>query len=248
MYLRRQERQGIRIMHIDDINVDTRYRRHGPAQRLLHLAENLARNEHRPFLKLAVTAGNAPAVTLYRRRGFQEQRYRYFTFVPSTSLSVSPAPSDIQLRPLHKRQKETIQRVYEMEVEVSAPTLAQMLATYYPLEVPRKVQRMYAIEQDGQLIGYGDISHREARWNLDLGLHPALWGTEQELRLVHRLTHILEDLGHVSGSTVALHLPTTAHGDALRSGSLGRERDWELTEQTHDRMIIAKEVMIAPSS
>jgi GNAT superfamily N-acetyltransferase len=83
MYLRRQERQGIRIMHIDDINVDTRYRRHGPAQHLLHLAENLARNEHRPFLQLAVTAGNTHAVTLYRRRGFQEQRHRYFTFVPS---------------------------------------------------------------------------------------------------------------------------------------------------------------------
>ena len=77
-------------MHIDDINVDARYRRQGLAQRLLQLAEDLARNERRPFLKLAVTVGNTPAVTLYRRLGYQEQRHRYFTLVPSAPLSGSP--------------------------------------------------------------------------------------------------------------------------------------------------------------
>jgi GNAT superfamily N-acetyltransferase len=247
MYLRRQERQGIRVMHIDDINVDARYRRQGLAQRLLQLAEDLARNERRPFLKLAVTVGNTPAVTLYRRLGYQEQRHRYFTLVPSAPLSGSPVSADLQLRLLHKRQaKEAIQRVYEMELKASAPALAQMLATYYPLEVPREAQRMYAIEQDGQLIGYSDIYRREARWNLDLGLHPALWGTEQEQRLIHRLTQVLEGLGHSHGSTVALHLPTTAHGDAVRFGAQALERDWRLTQQSYDRMIMAKVVMITP--
>jgi GNAT superfamily N-acetyltransferase len=246
MYLRRQERQGIRVMHIDDISVDARFRRQGLAQRLVQLAEELALAEHRPFLKLAVTVFNTPAVTLYRMQGFQEQRHRYFTFVPPVSLSVSLVPSDFQLRPLRKRQaKEAIRRVYEMEVKASAPALAPMLTAYYPLDVPRKTQRMYAIEQDDKLIGFCDISHREARWNVDLGLHPALWGTEQERRLIHRLAYILEDLGHVSRSTVALHLPTTAHGDALRS--LGREGDWMLTEQSYDRMIMAKSVMIVRS-
>jgi GNAT superfamily N-acetyltransferase len=247
MYLRRQERQGIRVMHIDDINVDARYRRQGLAQRLLQLAEELACNEQRPFLKLAVTVANTPAVTLYCRLGYQKQRHRYFTFAPSASLPLSPVASDSQLRPLRRRQAAaTIQRVYEMEVKASAPALAQMLATYYPLEAPREARRMYAIEQDGQLIGYSDIYRREARWNLDLGLHPALWGTEQEQQLIHRLTQVLEGLGYAQGSTVALHLPTTAHGDALWSGAQSLQREWRLTEQSYDRMIMAKVVMIAP--
>jgi GNAT superfamily N-acetyltransferase len=248
MYLRRQERQGIRVMHVDDINVDARFRRQGLAQRLLQLAEELARNEQRPFLKLAVTVANTPAVTLYRRLGYQEQRNRYFTLALPVSLPVSPDPTDFQLRPLRRRQaKDTIQRIYEMEVKASAPALAQMLAAFYPLDVPQKTQRMYAIEQNGELVGYSDIYHRDARWNLDLGLHPALWGAEQEKRVILRLARLLEDLAHVAGSTVALHLPTTAHGDALKFGSLALEHDWRLTEQSYDRMIMAKGVMISPS-
>ena len=37
VYLRRHVRQGIRVMHIDDINVDADYRRRGLAQRLMEL-------------------------------------------------------------------------------------------------------------------------------------------------------------------------------------------------------------------
>lgn len=249
MYLRRQERQGIRVMHIDDINVDAQYRRQGLAQRLLRLAEELAQNEHRPFLKLAVTVANTPAVTLYRRLGYQEQRRHYLTFVPDTSLPVPPLASDFRLRPLRRKQaEETMQQVYEMEVTASAGALAPMLATYYPLGAPREALRMYAIEQDGRLIGYSDIYHREARWNLDLGLVPALWGTELEQQVIQRLIQMLaqEKLGYTQGSAVALHFPTTAHGDALWSETQSQERNWGLMEQAYDRMIMAKVVTIAP--
>src|SRR5690349_17966263 len=97
MYVRRNERQGIRVLHIDDINVDARYRRHGLAQRLMSLAEELARREQRPFLKLAVTVANTPAVTLYRRLGYQEQQHRFVTYDPATSALRPPEPPDLTL-------------------------------------------------------------------------------------------------------------------------------------------------------
>jgi hypothetical protein len=65
MYLRREGRQGIRVLHVDDLNVDPGSRGRGLAQQLLALAGDLARRERRPFLKLAVTVANTPAATLY---------------------------------------------------------------------------------------------------------------------------------------------------------------------------------------
>jgi GNAT superfamily N-acetyltransferase len=243
MYLRREQRQGIRVMHVDDINVDARYRQRGLAQRLMQLAEELARQEERPFLKLAVTVANTPAVTLYRSLGYQEQRPHYFTYTPAQFSQRPLAPDSLTLRPLRRRQATaTMQRVYEMELMASAAALAPLLATYYPLRVMREAVRMYAIEQDGKLIGYGDIYHHAARWNVDLGLRTALWGTEQERQVIHRLMGALEDAGYTPGSAIALHLPSVAHFNALRAGTRSLAGEMGFVEQNYDRMIMAKVV------
>ena len=118
-----------------------------------------------------------------------------------------------------------------------------MLATYYPLHVPREAQRMYAIEQGGQLIGYGDLYLREAQWNFDLGLRPALWGTAIELQAIQRLTQVLladGATGYTPGSAVALYLPSDAHTDALCAGSPSLASELGPVEQSYDRMIMVK--------
>jgi GNAT superfamily N-acetyltransferase len=247
MYLRREQRQGIRVMHVDDINVDARYRQRGLARRLMQFAEELARREERPFLKLAVTVANTPAVRLYRSLGYQEQRSHYFTCTSAQFPPRPPAPDRLALQPLRRRQATaTLQRVYEMELMASAPALAPMLATYYPLSVMREAGRMYAIEQDGQLIGYGDCYYRAARWNVDLGLRPALWGTAQERQVIHRLMGALEDVRYAPGSGIALHLPSAAHFNALRAGTQSLAGEMGFVEQRYDRMIMAK--VVAQSS
>jgi GNAT superfamily N-acetyltransferase len=247
MYLRREQRQGIRVMHVDDINVDARYRQRGLAQRLMLLAEELARQEKRPFLKLAVTVTNIPAVTLYRSLGYQEQRPHYFTYTPAQSSQRPLTPDSLTLRPLRRRQaRATLQRVYEMELMASAAALAPMLATYYPLSVMREAVRMYAIEQDGKLIGYGDFYRHAARWNVDLGLQPALWGTEQERQVIHCLVGALENAGYTPGSAIALHLPSVAHFGALRAGTQSLAGELGFVEQSYDRMIMAKVVANSP--
>jgi len=130
MYLRRGTRQGIRVLHIDDINVNAHFRRLGLAQRLLTFAEELARAEQRPFLKLAVTVTNTPAVTLYRRLGYQEQHHRFFSVVP-TSSAFSPVQSpDITLCRLPRRQAAKVfQHFYQGEMVASTPEVAGLLVT-----------------------------------------------------------------------------------------------------------------------
>ena len=104
MYLRRGARQGIRVLHIDELNVNVHFRGSGLAQRLLAFAEELARAEQRPFLKLAVTVSNAPAVMLYSRFGYQEQHHRFFTYAPPSSALHASKSIDILLRHLSRGQ------------------------------------------------------------------------------------------------------------------------------------------------
>lgn len=178
MYLRRGARQGIRVLHIDELNVNAHFRGFGLAQRMLAFAEELARAEQRPFLKLAVTVANVPAVTLYRRCGYQEQHHRFFTYVlPSAALHASK-PTDILLRRLPRGQAANVfQQFYQQEMMASTPEIAGLLLAYYPqgvnmVGVPISRTRAYVFEQNSKSIGYGDIAQWRGQWILRLSLHP----------------------------------------------------------------------------
>jgi ribosomal protein S18 acetylase RimI-like enzyme len=251
LYLRRGERHGIRVLHIDNISVDARYRRRGLAERLMMHAEELARKERRPFLKLAVTATNTPAVTLYRRLGYDdsEHRHRYFTFALRSFKPLPPmGATDLTLRPLRRRQAAAaLQRFYELELTASVPALAHMLAVYYPLALPKGSKRMYAIVQGGRQIGYGDAYRRGGQWNLDVGLRPEVWGSEIERQAIQLLTSAIAGGASRGGEevTVALHLPSAAHFDALSAGAPSLASRLGLQEQRYDRMLMVKVVASA---
>jgi GNAT superfamily N-acetyltransferase len=248
MYLRRQQIQGIWVLHIDDINVDARYRRRGLAQRLLWLAEELARRERRPFLKLAVTVANTPAVTLYRRLGFQEQHHRYFTFDPSAAVMAPDAADDVRLRALRRRPAgQACQRFARMELRESAPEVGDMMAAYYLRAARGSGARRYAVEQGGEPVGYGEALRRGSEWRLRLSLRPDVWGTETERQAIRLLAAAVTGPGgRDDRTTFALDVPSAAHCDALRAGSPSLASELGLVERTYDRMIMARVVPSAP--
>lgn len=245
MYLRRGEREGIRVMHIDDISVDARYRRLGLGRRLMELAEELARKERRPFLKLAVTSANTPAITLYRQLGYDDRarRNRYFTCTLPVSPLRTPLPPDLTLRPLHRRQAaHVLQRFYELELVASVSTLAPLLRAYYPLHVRKGTKRMYAIERGGQQVGYADAQRQGGQWNLDLALRPELWGSDVERDAIHLLTSVIgpEAIRRGEGTLIALHLPCAAHFDALCAGPSSLASELGLSERSYERIVMVK--------
>jgi len=248
MYVRRGARQGVRMLHIDEINVHAHFRGRGLAQRLLAFAEEVARTERRPFLKLAVTVANTPAVTLYRRFGYQEQHHRFFTYVPTSAALHTPTSTDILLRRLPRGQAANVfQQFSQHEVAASTPEVADLLLAYYPqgvnmVRVPIGGTRAYVFEQKSQSIGYGDISQGRGQWILRLSLHPRWWGTACEREVLHLLTNTI---GHESGSTIALHVPSAAHFEALCSGAPSLASELDLREQHSQRMVMVKGLVLA---
>jgi ribosomal protein S18 acetylase RimI-like enzyme len=248
MYLRRGARQGIRVLHVNEINVNTHFRGRGLAQRLLAFAEELARAEQRPFLKLAVTVANTPAVTLYRRCGYQEQHHRFFTYIPTSAARHSSKSTDVLLRRLPRGQAAKVfQQFYQQEVEASTPEVAGLLLASYPqgvdmIGVPIGDTRAYVFEQGGKPLGYGDVSHRRAQWNLRLSLRPEWWGTACERETLQLLTSAS---GHEPGSTIALHVPSAAHYEALCSGAPSLASELDLREQHSQRMVMVKCLVLA---
>ena len=175
IYLRRQQQQGIRVMHIDDINVDARYRRQGLAELLMSHAEALARREQRPFLKLVVTVANTPAVTLYRRLGYREQHHGFFTYDPASPALLAPVATGISLRALGRGPAAAAnQRYYRQELQASDPAVADMLAAYYPRGaggegVPKTAPYRYEVRS-------GDQADRVwRRLSKGLTVEPAPW-------------------------------------------------------------------------
>jgi ribosomal protein S18 acetylase RimI-like enzyme len=244
MYLRREARQGICVLHIDDINVDARYRRQGLAERLMLLAEELARREQRPFLKLAVTAANTPAITLYRRLGYQDQHHRHFTYAPTAAAAHPPADTDLRLRPLSPQEAAAASRqFYRMEMRATAPAVADMMVAYYLWGggAPKTGGRRYAIEHNGRPIGYGDAHRRRGQRNLRVSLLPELWGTESERQAIQLLTSAVQP-DAAAATTFALQVPCAAHFDALCAGPHALASELGLVGRSHDRMIMVKVV------
>jgi ribosomal protein S18 acetylase RimI-like enzyme len=247
MYLRRQQRQGIRVMHVDDINVDERYRHRGLAQNLMQLAEELALCEQRPFMKLAVTVANTPAVTLYRRLGYQEQHHHYLTYDATVTTRTHQRTSDVQLRPLGQRAAWNANRdAYRAEVLASDPHLGAMMIAYYSRGaggegIPKAGMPRYAIESRGRPVGYGDAYQKGAQWNLRLSLSPDMWGSEIEQQTIHALTRAVVNASTQNESgIVALHVPSTGHYNALYAGSMSLASEFHMQEQRYERMIMAK--------
>ena len=245
VYLRRHVRQGIRVMHIDDINVDADYRRRGLAQRLMRLAEELALQEQRPFLKLAVTVANTPAVTLYRSLGYLEQHHQFVTFNPATALR-PPGSTDFTLSPLGRRAAwRAHQQFYRLEMQASDPAVGDMLVAYYPLGagvgVPRSGTLRYALWLQGQQVGYADTFLQGAQWNMRLYLAPSCWGRESERQAIHLLTHALtKRVGKNLGSSIALYVPSSAHFDAMCTSTNSIASELDFTIQSYKRMIMVK--------
>jgi ribosomal protein S18 acetylase RimI-like enzyme len=243
MHLRPQERDGVRVVHVDDINVSARYLRRGLAQRLLGLAEELAHKERRPYLKLAVTVTNTPAVMLYRRLGYQDQHYRFFTLAPRSVPPQVEQPHDLILRRLSRKQAaQAYQRFYRLEMLATVPAVADVMVTYYArggsgVSGLRSAQRGYAIEQSGQDIGYGDVYRQKGQWKLRLSLRPELWATEAERQAIELLTGVI---GRDNRLTVTLNVPSAGHFDALASGPAPLAQSLGLSEQSAARMIMVK--------
>lgn len=249
IYLRRQERDGVRVLHIDDINVAAAHRRQGLAQRLLAFAEETARRERFPYLKLACTVTNTPAVTLYRRLGFQDQHHRYFSAEAQALATHSgPAAAALRLEPLPRAAAvERSRAVFRAEREADTPETAPVMAAFYAPHVWYDALWRERIMWDGQEAGYWDGRRDKQGIAVMLGLLPELWGGEAERAV---LTALAGRAGQVSAGRVTLQAMSGGHHRALLGAGAGSVAGslagaFGLTEQSGEQMMMVK--VLAPA-
>lgn len=243
IYLRRRDTAGVHVLHIDDVVVDARFRRQGLAQRLLARAEEIARREHRPYLTLAVTVTNTPAVTLYRRAGFQELPLAYFEAErldrdtpPGVAAAIDGADA-LAVRPLDLGEAASVRdRVYRAELAVSNPDVVDMVATYYVPRLDNTAWR-YAITQDGREIGYGDAVRGPTRWMVRYGLLPDLWGGPVDAAVLRLLLALAHEAGAAGANVFAM---TTGHLAALTAGAPSLASAFGLVEHADGQMLMYK--------
>lgn len=243
IYLRRKTTAGVRVLHIDDVVVDAGFRRQGLAQRLLAHAEAIARRESWPYLTLAVTVTNSPAVTLYRQSGFRELRLAYFEaerLDPATlnaAEAVPDAGDGLALRPLDPREATAVRdRVYRAELAVSNPDVVDALATYYAPRLNNTVWR-YAIARAGRDIGYVEAIRRQRTWVLRYGLLPDLWGGPVDRAIMRRLLDRARESGATAASVFAM---TPGHQAALAAGDPSLAARFGLVERSDGQMLMVK--------
>jgi ribosomal protein S18 acetylase RimI-like enzyme len=91
-------------VYVSGVVVDSSDRHQGHAQEMLRVSDALARKYHRAYVTLDVLSGNAPALRLYDRWGYQPLRDQLWfarTFSPDAPL---PAPSvTTRIRPYMPR-------------------------------------------------------------------------------------------------------------------------------------------------
>jgi ribosomal protein S18 acetylase RimI-like enzyme len=239
MYLRCQDRDGVGVVHVDDVNVSAEYRRQGLAQRLFAFADEVARRRQYRFVKLAVTVSNTPAVTLYRRLGYQDQHHLYFSAdAQALSTLATPTAGVARLQPL-PRSTAAVQsrRMFRAEWEADIPDTAPVMVAYYAWGTPRGALWMEAITHEGQEAGYWIGRQHGQSITVMLGLLPHLWGGEVEQDVLRVLA---ERAGQFKGSQIRLWAMSGGHHRALRDGVASLAGAFGLTETSDERMIMVK--------
>ena len=246
LYLRRHDKRGVRILHVDDIEVAEAYRRRGLAQKLLAFAEQTARTEQRPFLTLAVTVANTPAANLYRRLGYQDQHHRFF--VPTVGWFNRNAPGFVAENAAHitvaaldrRTADKNRDTIYRAEVERSNPTFAPVLIAHYPPTPPRTLFKIggdteyFGLRYDGRAVGHVDIFRNYDSARVRVGLLPDLWASEMECAATRATLDYLRRSGIRDFTYTVLSI---GHHSAIRE-SLAP--DFGLCETTAERMLMIK--------
>jgi ribosomal protein S18 acetylase RimI-like enzyme len=239
MYTRAEQRDGVGVVHVDDINVDARSRVQGLASRLLAFADELARRKRYRYVKLAVTVTNTPAVTLYRRLGYRDQHHHFYRAeAAALAAHVAPASQSLHMQPLARAAAaEQARRFFQMERAVDTPDTAPVMAAFYEPRVPRGALWAEAIAHDDRDVGCWFAWRARHGSTVMLGLRPELWGGEVERDVLRVLA---ERARRLRGGQIRLWLMSEGHHHAVSAGAASLAAAFDLVEATDERMIMVK--------
>lgn len=156
------------LRHIADLNiaVNLGWQNKGIGRRLLEqLIDRAKKSSDVEKIQLNVRASNIPAISLYKKMGFQEEgrlknrvkiKDRYIDdLIMGLELKKSKEVKDFVIRPMNKSDIAKIVRRYSFSW--STPEKTKTLWDTYYLEQENEIRTVAVLEENHEILGYGSL-------------------------------------------------------------------------------------------
>ena len=193
----------------------------GIESRLLIRAAEVTRQREYPYLRAALSPGDAYIIECFEGAGFQALEFRRWEFVGT--VTAREAPEGLKMQPLVGRAAVERQRHYlQAELDEAQPVGRELIEAHYLPQRPSFGQA-FELLHEGEPFGYLSAKRERGIYTLSLCTLPEWWGREAETALVAAFPPMAARAGE---ARMRLRLGTTPHAEAMAESliALGLER------------------------
>lgn len=204
-----------------DVAAQEHFKGQGIESRLLAHAEEVTRQREYPYLRAALSPGDAYIVERFEGAGFQPLEFRRWEFVGP--VTAQEAPEGIKMQPLVGREAvERREHYLQAELDAAQPAGRELIEAHYLPKRPALVQP-FELLHEGEPFGYLSAKRERGIYALSLCTLPEWWGSESEMMLIAAFPTMA---ARAEEADVRLRLDTTPHAEAIaeRLIALGLER------------------------
>ncbi|MBC8446746.1 MAG: hypothetical protein H8D78_03260 [Chloroflexi bacterium] len=181
---------------------------------LLAHAARVADQRQYPYLRAALSAGDAYIAERFLEAGFQPLEFRRWEF--TGTVAAQEVPEGIHMQPLVGRAVVEKRKHYlQMELDEAQPVGRELIEAHYLPKRP-PVSQAFELLHEGEPFGYLSARRERGTYVLNLSTLPRWWGSDLEVALVTAFPAVA---ARAKTADVRLLLDTTPHADAL-AGSL----------------------------
>lgn len=188
---------------------------------LLAHAEEIARRREYPYLRAALSPGDAYIIECFKGADFQPLEFRRWEF--TGIVTTREAPKGIRMLPLVGRTAME-RRIHYLRAELdeAQPAGRELIEAHY---LPRRppLGQSFELLHEGEPLGYLSARREQKTYVLSLCTLPEWWGSELEVDLVAAFP---TTAAQAKEAPLRLRLITTPHAEAMTEPllELGLER------------------------
>lgn len=193
--LLRHQVHGKSSIHIWDIVVHPDFRCKGVGTSLMKTAEKIAESKYR-YLTLAVVENNTVALRLYQKLGYRNLQISATCFRIMEASTRKRSWSTIKLKPISGEEAISCRNTIRLDVveAASGSDGREIAQSFYLSEKLKRGIDRFRIGVFNREAGYISVEHKKDLMSIFFLLHPNLWGTNTEVRIVETIIEYVSKL------------------------------------------------------
>lgn len=198
------------ILYIETIATRPAWRKQGVGDALMRFAEGQARELHRQWLGLTVTATNEAAVRLYERHGYRRAHWRIAQHNGANALP-SGESQEVRLKPIFGPAAwQAYRRFTTIDLAAGDEWAATASTRLLEFDPHRQWGKEWLVTVDDQAVAYLNRHGSRANPNLYFACGPDWW---TDPRMTQAIRAALND-GASTSRSITLRLASSSHHDA----------------------------------